>query len=101
MYTPFGVRFICIENIAYMGTVVLIVKVSFIFFARCVDSKDKLYSFCSLCLRILFTFHIYPITINYQVAASQITWARKSIMYFLTSATFICKSYIFTSLFFK
>ena len=60
-----------------MGTVVLIVKISFILFARCVDSKDKLYTFCTLCLRVLFTFHIYLNTISYQVAAGQIPWARK------------------------
>ena len=25
-----------------------------------VDSKDKLYNFCTLCLRVMFKFHIYP-----------------------------------------
>ena len=67
----------CIVYIAYMATVVLIVKISFIRFAHCVDSEDKLYTFCTLCLRVLFTFHIYLNTISYQVAADQITWARK------------------------
>ena len=46
-------------------------------FVRCVGSEDKLYTFCTLCLRVLFTFHIYLNTISYQVAAGQITWARK------------------------
>ena len=59
VYIPFGVRFMCIVYIAYMATVVLIVKISFIHFAHCVDSEDKLYIFCTLCLRLLFTFHIY------------------------------------------
>ena len=68
---------LCIEYIAYTGTVVLIVKISFILFAHCVDSKDKLYTFCTLCLRVLFTFHIYPNTISYQVTAGQLTLARK------------------------
>ena len=58
MYIPFSVRFICIVYIAYMATVVLIVKISFIRFAHCVDSEDKLYTFCTLRLRVLFTFHI-------------------------------------------
>ena len=47
---------------------------SFIHFARCVDSKDKLYT---LCLWVLFKFHICLNMISYQVAAGQITWARK------------------------
>ena len=68
---PFGVSFMCIVSIAYMGTVVLIVKISFTRF------EDKLFTFCTLCLRVLFTFHIYLNTISYQVAAGQITWARK------------------------
>ena len=72
-YIPFGVRFMCIVYIASMGTVVLIVKISFICFAHCVDSDGKLYTFCMLCLRVLFSFHIYPNTISYQVAAGQIT----------------------------
>ena len=69
----------CIVYIAFMGTVVLIVKISFIRFARCVESEDKLYAICTLCLRVLFAFHIhvYLNTISYQVAAGQITWARK------------------------
>ena len=77
VYIPFDVRFMCIVYIPYMATVVLIVKISFIRFAHCVDSEDKLYTFCTLCLRVLFTFHIYLNTISYQVAADQITWARK------------------------
>ena len=42
VYIPFGVRFMCIVYIAYMATVVLIVKISFIrlFLARCV------YAYC-------------------------------------------------------
>ena len=70
---PFRCKFMCIVYIVYMGTVGLIVKISFIRFADCVDSEDKLYTFCTLCLRVLFTFHIYLNTISYQVAASQIT----------------------------
>ena len=62
----------CFVYIAYMGTVVLIVKVSFILFARCVDSKDKLYTFCTLCVRVMFTFNIYLNTLSYQVGAGQI-----------------------------
>ena len=77
----------CIVYIAHMGTVVLIVKISFIRF------EDKLYTFCTLCLRILFTFHIYLNTISYQVAAGQITWARKR------AISFIRKFYIFMSFF--
>ena len=69
VYILFGVRFMCIVYIAYMATVVLIVKISFIRFAHCVDSEDKLYTFCTLCFRVLFTFHIYLNTISYQVAA--------------------------------
>ena len=51
VYIPFGVRFI---YIAYMATVVLIVKISFIRFAHCVDSEDKFFTFCTLCLRVFF-----------------------------------------------
>ena len=76
--------------IAYMTTVVLIVKISFIRFAHCVDSEDKLYTFCTLCLRVLFTFHIYLITIGYQVAADQITWARKGHNLLFVNFTFLC-----------
>ena len=49
VYIPFGVGFMCIVYIAYMDTVVLIVKIRF---------EDKLSTFCTLCLRVLFTFHI-------------------------------------------
>ena len=52
VYIPFGVRFMCIVYMAFMGTVVSIIKISFILFARCVDSKDKLYTFCTLCVRV-------------------------------------------------
>ena len=90
VYIPFDVRFMCIVYIAYMGTVVLIVKISFIRFAHCVDSEDKLYTFCTLCLRVLFTFHIYLNTISYQVAADQITWARKGHTLLLLNFTFLC-----------
>ena len=49
----------CIVYIAYMDTVMLIVKISFIRFARRVDSKDKLYTFCTLCLpRNVYISHI-------------------------------------------
>ena len=40
VYIHFGVRFMCIVYIAFMSTVVLIVKISFILFARCV------YAYC-------------------------------------------------------
>ena len=74
-----------------MNTVVLIVKISFIRFARCVDSEDKLYTFCTLCLRVLFTFHIlYLNMISYQVAAGQITWAQKGHNLLLINFTFLC-----------
>ena len=73
----------CIVYIVYMGTVVLIVKISFIRF------EDKLYTFCTLCLRVLFTFHIYLNTINYQVAAGQITWARKGHNLLFVNFTFL------------
>ena len=59
VYIPFGVGFMCIVYIAYMDTVVLIVKISFIRF------EDKLSTFCTLCLRVLFTFHIYLNTLSY------------------------------------
>ena len=59
-----------------------------------VDSKDKLYTFCTLCLGVLFTFHIYLNTISYQVAADEITWARKGHNLLLVNFTFL-------SLFFK
>ena len=59
VFIPFGVRFMCIVYIAYMDTVVLIVKISFIGF------EDKLSTFCTLCLRVLCTFHIYLNTISY------------------------------------
>ena len=55
MYIPFGVKFMCIVHIPYMDTVVLIVKISVILFARCVDSKDKLYIF----LHVVFTRIVY------------------------------------------
>ena len=90
VYISFDVRFMCIVYIAYMATVVLIVKISFIRFAHCVDSEDKLYTFCMLCLRVLFTFHIYLNTISYQVAADQITWARKGHNLLLVNFTFLC-----------
>ena len=45
----------------------------YIRFARCVYSEDKFYTFCTLCVRVLFTFHIYLNAISYQVAAGQIT----------------------------
>ena len=90
VYIPFDVRFMCIVYIAYMATVVLIVKISFIRFAHCVDSEDKLYTFCTLCLRVLFTFHIYLNTISYQVAVDQITWARKRHNLLLVNFTFLC-----------
>ena len=80
----------CIVYIAYMAIVVLIVKISFIRFAHCVDSEDKLYTFCTLCLRVLFTFHIYLNTISYQVAADQITLARKGHNLLLVNFTFSC-----------
>ena len=84
MYIPFGVGFMCIVYNAYMGTVVLTVKISFIRFAHCVDTEDKLYTFCTL----LFTFHIYLNTISYQVAAGQITWARKGHILLFVNFTF-------------
>ena len=90
VYIPFDIRFMCILYIAYMATVVLIVKISFIRFAHCVDSEDKLYTFCTLCLRVLFTFHIYLNTIRNQVAADQITWARKGHNLLLVNFTFLC-----------
>ena len=80
----------CNVYIAYIGTVVLIVKISFIRFAHCVDSEDKLYSFYTLCVRVLFTFHIYLNTISYQVAAGQITWARKRHNRLFVNFTFYC-----------
>ena len=52
---PFGVRFTCIVYIAYMDTVVLIVKKRVIRFAHCIDSKDKLYTF----LHVVFTRMVY------------------------------------------
>ena len=90
VYIPFGVRFMCIVYIAYMATVVLIVKISFIRFAHCVDSEYKLYTFCTLCFRVLFTFHIYLNTISYQVAADQIKWARKGLNLLLVNFTYLC-----------
>ena len=90
VYILFCVRFMCIVYIAYMATVVLIVKISFIRFAHCVDSEDKLYTFCTLCLRLLFTFHIYLNTISFQVAANQITWARKGHNLLFVNFTFLC-----------
>ena len=69
--------------IAYISTVVLIVKISFIRFAHCVDSEDKLYTSCTLCLCVLFAFHIYLNTIIYEVAAGPITWPEKGIIFYL------------------
>ena len=63
----------------------LIVKISFIRF------EDKLYTFCTLCLRILFTFHIHLNAISYQdfqVAVGQITWARKGYNLLFVNFTF-------------
>ena len=54
-----------------------------------VDSKDKLYTFCTLFIRVLFTFHIYPNAISYQVAAGQITLDRKGHNLLLVSFTFV------------
>ena len=56
--------------------------------------KISFNAFYTLCLRVLFTFHIYLNTISYQVAAGQITWARKGHNLFSTYAFFICKFYI-------
>ena len=53
-----------------------------------IDSKGKLYTFCTLYLRVLFTFHIYPNTISYQVASGQITWALKEHNLFFNSCGF-------------
>ena len=63
-----------------------------------VDSKDKLFYvlkisfilFLTLCLRVLFTFHIYSNTTSYQVAAGQITWARKGHDLLFVNFTFLC-----------
>ena len=77
VYIPFGVRFMSIVYIAYMVTVVLIVKISVIRFAHCVDSEDKLYTFCTLCLHFTCIYMI-----SYQVAADQITWAEKGIIFY-------------------
>ena len=90
VYIPFAVRFMCIVYVVYVGTVeltvklslyalhiLLIVKISFILFARCV------YAYC-----LHFTFHIYLNTISYQVAAGQITWAGKGLL--LVNFTFLC-----------
>ena len=63
-------------------------KNSIISFAHCVDSEDKLYTFCTLCLHGLFTFHVYLNAINYQVAAGHITWAREG--HNLRKFTFLC-----------
>ena len=49
VYIPFGVGFMCIVYIAYMDTVVLIVKISFIRF------EDKLSTF----LHVVFTRIVY------------------------------------------
>ena len=73
-----------------MGTVVLTAKISFIRIAHCVDSEDKLYNFCTLCLRVLCIFHIYLHAISYQVAAGQITWVRKGHNLLFVNFTFIC-----------
>ena len=67
VHIPFGVMSMSIVYIAYMATVVLIVKISFIRFGHCVDSENKLYTFCTLCLRVLFTFHIYLNMTSYQI----------------------------------
>ena len=56
---------------------VIIIKISFILFARCV------YAYC-------LTFHIYLNTISYQVAADQITWARKGHNLLFVHFTFLC-----------
>ena len=80
----------CIVYIAYMGTVVLIVKIHFILFSHCVDSEDKVYTFCTLCLRVLFTFHIYLNTIIYHVAGDQITWVLKGHNLLFVNFTFLC-----------
>ena len=57
VYIPFGVRFMCIVYIAFMATVVLIVKISFIRFAHCVDSEDKLYALYFM--HVVFTRIVY------------------------------------------
>ena len=90
----------CIVYIAHMDTVVLIVKISFIRFARCVDSKDKHFSFCTPCLRVFFfTFHIYLNIISNKSQRARQYGPEKGIICFLTYATFICKFYIFMSFF--
>ena len=80
----------CIVYIVYMGTVVLTVKISFIHFAHCVDSEEKLYTFCMLCLSVLFTFHIHLNMISYQTTAGQITWARKGHNLLFINFIFLC-----------
>ena len=85
-YIPFGVRFICIVCIAYGHSAV--------------DRKDRLFTFCTLCSRVIFTFHIYPNTISCQAA----TGPENDIIFLPTISThltFICKFYIFISFFFK
>ena len=42
-----------------------------------VDRNNKFFTFCTLCLRVMFTFHKYPNTISYQVEAGWMTRARK------------------------
>ena len=79
-----------------MGTVVFIVKISFILFAPCVDRKDKLYTFCTLCLRVLFTFHIY---LTRSVTKSQRARKHEPEKGIICFATFICNFYIFMSFF--
>ena len=68
--TQFGVYpFRCMVYVHCIHCVYGHIGVDSIRFAHCVDSEDKLYTFCTLCLRLLFTFHIYLNTISYQVAA--------------------------------
>ena len=55
--------------------------------------EDKIHTFCTLCLRILFAFHIYLNTISYQdfqVAVGQITWTQKGYNLLFVNFIFLC-----------
>ena len=75
-----------------MGTAVLILKISFIRFERCVDSENKLYTFLHVVFtRIVYISHISKHDqLSSQVASGQITWARKGHNLLFVNFTFLC-----------
>ena len=85
---PFRVRFMCMYTLR-------------IYWHSGVDSKDKLLTFCTLCLHVMFAFHIYPNTTSYQVAAGQIICNRKGHHLFFQLMTLLFVNFTFFTSFLR